>query len=155
MSMTGVHGDTQTALGICENISIPFGKVNTRAHFHVFENVPSPLIFGQPWLRDHVISTIENGRTYKLMLRDFNDPNVQLSIVVRSEERVIIKDVGTSATAQAEDGWEQMAATTPLTPEEWEMFLSSESEDDVLSMESELSAVGSSASFPGPLADWA
>jgi hypothetical protein len=144
MSMTGVHGDTQTALGVCENISIPFGRLNTRAHFHVFENVPSPLILGQPWIRDHVISTIENGRTFKLMLRDFNDPNIRVSIVVRSEERVVVEDVGMSAPVLANEGWEQlMAGQSQLTQEEWEMF--SENEE----------IMSESSSFQGPLADWA
>jgi hypothetical protein len=121
ISMSGVNGREDRSLGVCEYVDLDFGPVTTRGHYHVFRVAPFVAILGQPFIRDHVLGTTDDGETYRIMLRDFHDPNKRVSIALRSSQKptplnvkvstnsLQVKEVGVFTNLLSRDVWSTLA----------------------------------------------
>ncbi|KAG9052021.1 hypothetical protein FS842_010624 [Serendipita sp. 407] len=81
INMRGVNLQAMKSIGICENVELRFGNVQTVAHFHVFEKTPYPFLLGQPWILDHVAAISEEEDGTHVQVKDFYNPTKKVSIL--------------------------------------------------------------------------
>jgi hypothetical protein len=122
ISMSGVNGQPDQSLGVCEYVAIGFGPVVTKAHYHVFKIAPFAAILGQPFIGDHVIATTDDGFTHRVMLRDFHDINTKVSIALRSSPSPKPIDISVTTNVVMAQGVSAMAY--PLNTSDWEAVAS-------------------------------